>query len=229
MQRRSRSKAYSQVRIKSSDHVRGLVERSGINSGDTVVEVGGGTGVITRELCSKAGFVIAIEKDKTLTKRLTETMSNVENLVVFAGDALLMPLPSSPYKLFANIPFAIEGRLVRRLLDLHGGLVEAFVIVRGEYAIRWAGVNKVTMFYAKYYPWFELEIVHEFKQSDFHPKPKVKASMLHIKRREVPYLGIELGQKYAAFVDRNYPSRPLSSAKDWVNAFKEGKGARRHP
>ena len=56
--------------IKYPSLVRQLVESSNINSSDTVLEIGPGHGIITKELVKIAHKVIAAEKDPTLSTKL---------------------------------------------------------------------------------------------------------------------------------------------------------------
>ncbi len=86
-----------------------LVEKSSIGKKDTVIEVGPGQGIITLKLADKVRQVIAIEKDRQLTKNLLDKVP--DNVVLFNLDALKYPLPKSQYKVFSNFPFAVQGKL----------------------------------------------------------------------------------------------------------------------
>ena len=55
---------------------------------DTVIEVGPGLGVLTRELAGQAGWVIAIELDNKLAAVLKKTLAPFENVVILNEDIL---------------------------------------------------------------------------------------------------------------------------------------------
>ncbi|MEK7472430.1 MAG: rRNA adenine N-6-methyltransferase family protein [Patescibacteria group bacterium] len=61
-----RSVAYSQNLLVDDNLVEKLVSSSHINNGDTVLEIGAGKGIITKELLKKAGNVVVFEIDQEL-------------------------------------------------------------------------------------------------------------------------------------------------------------------
>ncbi len=164
-------RSLSQNFLHNQQLVKHLVGLSSIDKKYLVLEIGPGKGIITHELCQQSKQVIAVERDKRLIGYLKDNLSH-QNLSLVFGDALNYTLPTQPYKVFSNLPFQIEGKLIRRLLNSHNPPQEACLIVRKEPAFRWAGVRSNSMFSVMYVPWFELEIIHHFKSSDFQP-PRV--------------------------------------------------------
>lgn len=65
-----------------------IVAASGVRSGDLVIEVGPGTGNLTRHLVAAGAQVTAVEKDDTLVERLREEFKGVANLQLVHGDVL---------------------------------------------------------------------------------------------------------------------------------------------
>ncbi|MBU4421607.1 16S rRNA (adenine(1518)-N(6)/adenine(1519)-N(6))-dimethyltransferase RsmA [Candidatus Parcubacteria bacterium] len=99
---------------------KGIVEKI-INSAelskkDTVLEIGPGLGVLTEELIKKSGKVIAVEKDKKLFELLKEKFKDEKNLELINADILTYNLQPTSYKLIANIPYNITGRIFRKFL-----------------------------------------------------------------------------------------------------------------
>jgi 23S rRNA (adenine-N6)-dimethyltransferase len=94
-----------------------LVERAGVGPADLVVEIGAGTGVLTRALARRAGRVLAIEYDPRLAARLRDRLAAHDHVKVVTGDALRLPLPRRPFRVVANPPFGSTAALLRRLLD----------------------------------------------------------------------------------------------------------------
>lgn len=201
----SKSELLSQVFLKDPKLVASLVGKSSIGKEDTVLEIGPGRGVVTDELLKKAGRVIVIEKDPRLCEELAKKYQGNPSLELHNADALGFPLPKSPYKVFANLPFAIEGQLVRRLIDdSQNPPVDAYLIVRREVAERLAGVPREGEFSVLHKPWFEPEIVHTFRRENFQPKPMVESSMLRFRRKEQPLVGPEEENLYKRFIQQGF-------------------------
>ena len=101
-----------------------MVTAGDIHSGDLVLEIGPGKGVLTKELLEKGAHVIAIEKDTDLLPLLKEKFKKElekGQLEILPKDILLFD-PSilkeykKPYKLVANIPYYITGAIIEQFL-----------------------------------------------------------------------------------------------------------------
>lgn len=78
-----------------------------------MLEIGAGKGRITRCLAQYSGSVIAYELDPALAARLEGRLP--ENVRLYCADFLTAPLPRTPYKVFANIPFSRTTEILRKL------------------------------------------------------------------------------------------------------------------
>ena len=114
---KSRRKQLSQNFLCNPRLIRELVGRSSIGRADLVLEIGPGKGFITGELLRVARQVLAVELDAKLVLHLRRYFAGESRLSVVAGDFLDQPLPTTPYKVFANVPFSIEGLIVRKLIE----------------------------------------------------------------------------------------------------------------
>jgi 23S rRNA (adenine-N6)-dimethyltransferase len=200
----SRTEQFSQVFLKSERLAGELVDGSSITRSDSVLEVGPGTGVITDQLITRARDVTAIEKDLALANLLRGRYKNVPNVQVINGDILSYVLPDYPYKVFSNIPFAIEGELVRIFLNTPSPLMEAYLFMRREYAMRFAGIPRESQFHITYSPWFDLRIYRSLHKDDFRPKPRVETDILELTRREQPLVDKRHRHAYLRFVQQGY-------------------------
>jgi len=84
---------------------------------------------------------------------------------------------------FANPPFSIQGKLVRKLLDATNPPEDCYLVLRKDFAYRLGGIRKDGELSRYYKKRFEFEIVHQFKGSDFKPKTRVWTVMLKIERK----------------------------------------------
>lgn len=88
---------------------------------DTVLEIGPGTGALTRHLVDRVGHVIAIEKDDELADELRVQFAASPGFTLVHGDALLVDFahvagPADHVKVVGNIPYNITTPLIFRLL-----------------------------------------------------------------------------------------------------------------
>ncbi|MGH2389828.1 MAG: rRNA adenine N-6-methyltransferase family protein, partial [Chloroflexota bacterium] len=98
---------YSQNFIRDPRLIDTLLNRSTIGGRDLVYEIGPGTGAITERLAGRCRQVVAIEKDRWLVDDLRGRFGAYPNVSIHAADFLHFPLPTTPFKVFANIPYAL--------------------------------------------------------------------------------------------------------------------------
>ena len=196
----SRRKLYSQYFLHNRELVKKLVRTSSIGFHDLVLEVGPGQGIITSELLAKAKHVVAVEIDQFWYSFLQNKFENFQNLSLINQDILSVRLPNMPYKIFANIPFYLEGKLVRRLLQENDYLDDCYLIMRKELAYRLSGKYGNNLFFLLHASWFDFTIFHNFSRNDFLPKTKVHASMLRITRKKNPELPLAIKKMYQDYI-----------------------------
>lgn len=201
---RRRKPQLSQNFLRSRTLVQKLVRRSSIGKNDLVLEIGPGEGIITQELLQVARRVVAVELDGELFRCLKKRFGDNKKLTLFHGDALGHKLPLTPYKVFANIPFSIEGKMVRRLINSEHPSDDCYLVMRREVALRLGGINRASRFSISHQPWFSFEIAHRFLPCDFIPAPKVRAVMLRITRRIEPQLSVRDKERYQAFIRQGF-------------------------
>ncbi len=200
----TKSERLSQVFLKDSELVTSLVNRSSVGPNDLVLEIGPGTGIITDQLLKKAGKVIAVEKDFILFSQLIKRYANNSRIELYHGDILDLELPKEDYKVFSNIPFAIEGKLVRRLLKAEFPPTDAYLVMRREVAERMAGIPRKSLFSILHEPWFDLEIFHRFERNDFRPKPKVESVIFRFRRKRQPLIKEKNAELYKLLVRQGF-------------------------
>lgn len=168
------------------------MKRSSVGKGDVVFEIGAGQGIITRELVNRCWKIVAFEIDQNLHRKLKEKFKSIAGKVELrSGDFLDCPLPGYKYKVFSNIPFSVTADLVRKLVFSKNPPLDAYLIVQKEAAEKFTGQplgNQNSLMSTLIKTRFKIEILHEFKRSDFYPKPSVKVVMLRIKLTKKPLL-----------------------------------------
>lgn len=94
-----------------------IMNSAEIGKDDLVVEIGPGMGILTVELAKKAKRVISYEIDTKVYETLKPKLKGYDNVELINLDALKSTLPTSPYKLVANIPYYITSPILNHFLD----------------------------------------------------------------------------------------------------------------
>ncbi|MBE9113496.1 16S rRNA (adenine(1518)-N(6)/adenine(1519)-N(6))-dimethyltransferase RsmA [Nodosilinea sp. LEGE 07298] len=103
-----------------------MLEAADITRQDTVLEIGPGTGVLTRWLLPLANAVIAVEIDRDLIRKLNNLFAKHDNFRLVPSDILELDIAAAsrdkhfdfglPNKVVANIPYYITGPILEKLL-----------------------------------------------------------------------------------------------------------------
>lgn len=181
-----RSVLYAQNFLKSSRLVATVLDQCDIGHDDVVYEIGPGKGVITEQLALRCRRVVAIEKDPYLASTLRQRFAACPNVSVQQGDFLGYPLPSSPYKVVANIPFNVTSAIVARLTSAANPPEVAYLAMQREAARMLLGQPRESLRSVLLKPWFELAVTHYFRREDFVPAPRVEVVMLRLRKRGPP-------------------------------------------
>jgi 16S rRNA (adenine1518-N6/adenine1519-N6)-dimethyltransferase len=109
-----------------------IVAALDLTAADTVVEIGPGTGALTRHLAMTAGKVVAIEFDRDLIVHLQNVFAEHLDVMIVGADALNLDFATlglAPNaKLVANLPYNISTAILQRLVQCRG-LFERLVLM----------------------------------------------------------------------------------------------------
>jgi 23S rRNA (adenine-N6)-dimethyltransferase len=158
-----------------------MVADAGIRPGHLVVDVGAGTGSLTRSLVTQGARVIAVEFHRDRANALRARFADCDVTVVRA-DAGDLWLPTRPFRVVANPPFAITASLLRRLVAPGSRLVRADIIVPWHTARRWATGSGPG--YARWGRTFAVELGRPVPRAAFRPPPPSGVAILTISRRD---------------------------------------------
>jgi 16S rRNA (adenine1518-N6/adenine1519-N6)-dimethyltransferase len=119
-----------------------LARIAAVESGDRIIEIGTGLGILTRALAARAGRVITVEVDSGIVRALRRQAALPANVELIHGDALDLDLDrltgegGGPVRVVGNLPYAVASPLLRRLLDWRDRLASWAVMVQKEVAGR---------------------------------------------------------------------------------------------
>ena len=187
----------SQNFLTSQKTISGLLTRTNLSPADTVLEIGAGKGHITRALSRCCGQVISYEIDPQLFHRLVGTTN--KNVRLICGDFLKAPLPKTPYKVFANIPFSCTTAILRKLTAAPNPPLAAWLVVEWGAAKRFCGHPRETQSSLLLRPFFQTRILCTIPRAQFHPSPRVDAALLELRCSPCPDLPLAQRREFAAF------------------------------
>lgn len=174
-----------------------LVRRARIAPHETVLEIGAGSGALTRELARVATSVLAIEVDPRLAAGLRRTFAVTASVTVIEADALSYPLPREPFRAFGSIPFASTTAIMRRLLDdPRTTMTAADLIVQWEVARKRTASPPGNVLSLCWGTRWSFEISRRIPAAAFRPMPRVDAALLSIKPLDPPLVPPEEFRSY---------------------------------
>lgn len=188
------------------DHnlIRKLVDAAAVSRGETVLEVGPGTGALTVELLARGCRVVACELDDDLAGHLSDAMPAVaaEHQTSFSlvhadcleskrevSRAVMAAIGGVPFVLVANLPYGAATPLMLALLTRHPECRGLFVTVQREVADRmlakqgddaYGTISVVSAACATG------ERVAKLPPECFWPRPDVESAMLALRRIATP-------------------------------------------
>ena len=173
--------------------VQRMVKVGNINKDDTVLEIGPGLGILTRELTkSPAKKIIACEKDDLIYEFLQNEVKQ-KNLSIVHKDALLLIpniVATPPFKVISNLPYNIASPVIISLLTVCPVLPEKMVLmVQKEVAQRLTtkpgGSNRgiLTVFLELF---ADVKIIEKLSPGQFYPPPQVESAVVLIDNIKMP-------------------------------------------
>jgi 16S rRNA (adenine1518-N6/adenine1519-N6)-dimethyltransferase len=169
---------------------------------DRILEIGPGTGILTRRLLPLAESLVAVEVDRDLCQLLGKELGKKSNFLLLQGDFLSLDLSSvlanfpafeHPHKVVANIPYNITGPIIEKLLgkiaqpnpqpyELIVLLIQKEVAQRltAKPGSKACGALTVRVQYLA-----ECEMVSIVPAKAFYPAPKVDSAIVSLRPRNL--------------------------------------------
>lgn len=190
-------KRFAQHWLNSEKALQAIIEAAEPNPEDIVLEIGPGTGTLTRPLLATAKTVVAVERDRDLIKKLNQKFQTHANLILLEGDFLTLNLNSAvnplPNKVVANIPYNITGPILEKLLGRIAHPQQQYetiiLLVQKEIAERICASSGTKLFGAlsvrsQYLA--HCEKISVVPAKAFSPPPKVDSAIISLTPRPFP-------------------------------------------
>jgi len=193
---------------------------------DLVVEIGPGTGALTRLLVARGGSVVAVEIDPRLAEGLRRSLK-AENLSIVTADALNVDweelvkgsklksgrsdeVQTARVRVVANLPYYISTPIIERLLSTGKRLFDMTLMLQKEVADR-----ITTGPGSKEYGYLSVMVQYhcttsklfEVPPSAFTPAPKVRSAVIRLTVRERPAVEVADEVRFFALVRAAFAQR----------------------
>jgi 16S rRNA (adenine1518-N6/adenine1519-N6)-dimethyltransferase len=206
-----------------------ILREADVRRDETVLEIGPGLGMLTKELLDRAKRVVAIEKDPRLCEYLREQFPQVE-LIAEDAVAVLHPpsliLPPS-CKVVSNLPYSISAPILERLVEGDLQPRRMVVTLQREVAQRLAAKPRhkdygaLTLFTRLRY---HCTVAHAVSPGCFYPSPRVESAIVVLDRRD-PRVKLRQGAPFHEIVRAGFSQRRkmlkklLAGCGDAASAF----------
>jgi len=194
------SKALGQNFLTDKKIIEKIVNQADLKNNEVVLEIGPGTGNLTKALAEKAGSVIAVEKDARLVEILTRELANYNNVAVIEGDILRLisnfqfPIfkqvssskfqTSRKYKIVADLPYYLTAPVIRKFLESENPPELMVLLVQKEVAERiCVKPPEMNLLAVSVQFYSQPKIVGYVSKKFFWPRPKVDGAVLRITPR----------------------------------------------
>jgi 16S rRNA (adenine1518-N6/adenine1519-N6)-dimethyltransferase len=194
-------KRFGQHLLISSGILQKLVELAEIKPEETVVEIGPGTGNLTRKLLNTPlKKLYLIEIDPEMIEHLKKTIKD-ERVFFINDDATnfdFTSLGEKELKLIGNLPYNVASLIIENTI-MHKNIIPcAFYMVQKEVAERLISEKSwLSVFVNTFY---EVEYLMSIPPRFFIPPPKVVSAFIRLKRKEFKDINISDLKDYKNFL-----------------------------
>lgn len=166
-----------------------LVQSTGVTKADSVLEIGPGSGMLTKHLCPHAQKVLAVEVDHDIIPFLKVNTAAFSNLEIVEGDIrkqdlreLCGPLGEN-FLVIANIPYNITTPIFEALWESGLSIRQISVMIQKEVAEKLMAAPSTAAYglmsvKCQYYCTPRLECIVPAEK--FTPPPKVDSAFVHL-------------------------------------------------
>lgn len=166
-----------------------MVEAAAVDASDIVLEIGPGTGMLTKALLAKKAKVIAIEADLRAIEQLQQNFPaeiSSGQLTIHHGDAReitphTLGLTDHGFKVVANIPYYLSGFLLRSFLETTLQPSTLTFLIQKELAHRIVRDKKESLLALSVKAFGQPIYSKNVGKGHFYPIPKVDSAILTIK------------------------------------------------
>lgn len=173
-----------------------IAETLSAHRGLPVLEVGPGTGALTRFLLDEGYNLSVAEIDMESVKYLEQHFPALSGRI-YIEDFLKMKLDSlynTKFCVIGNYPYYISSQIFFKVLDYREQVICCSGMIQKEVAERLAAVpgsRTSGILSALIQPWYDVEYLFTVSEKVFNPPPKVKSAVIRMTRNNRTGLGCD--------------------------------------
>lgn len=171
-----------------------IVKSADIVNNSLVIEIGCGSGNLTKHLCESCDFVLGYEIDLGVKEYLFDNLKKYNNYEIIFGDFLKRDLNKDVKKynyeniyVVANVPYYITTPIIEKIIDSGIKTNNIILMVQKEVGERFTSLpggkdySSITVFLNYYYDVNKLFVV---SRNNFLPKPNVDSVIISLKAKD---------------------------------------------
>ncbi|MEA3462711.1 MAG: 16S rRNA (adenine(1518)-N(6)/adenine(1519)-N(6))-dimethyltransferase RsmA [Bacteroidota bacterium] len=167
-----------------------IVDGLHVPSGDTVLEIGPGTGVLTAILLEKDIRLLPVEIDPESVAFLKQKWPVLENRII-EEDFLKMDIDvhiHGNFHVIGNFPYNISSQIFFRVLDYRQQVPTVVCMIQKEVANRIAsppGSKEYGILSVLLQAYYKIDNLFTVKPGSFFPPPKVTSGVIRLTRNDI--------------------------------------------
>lgn len=172
--------------LTDANYIRKIVAAAATVEGESIVEIGPGTGALTERLLAEGARVTAIEFDRDLAVGLRERFGPTGRFTLVEQDALKVDfcrVAPAPFKLLANLPYNISTAILQKLASDRRCLSTLVLMFQKEVVDRMTarpGSTERGYLTVVTEAAFEVTKLFDVPPSAFRPVPRVTSSVVRL-------------------------------------------------
>ena len=205
-------KSFGQHILVSKGVLNKIAQSLEIKEGDAVVEIGGGTGNLTRVLLTyPLGKLYVIEIDREMVDHLKEIES--EKVEIIQADASEYPLCElgKSLKLVGNLPYNVASLIIENTVYNKDCIPLAVYMVQKEVAEKLEGKKDTGWLSVFVRSFYDVEYIMTVPPRFFVPPPKVNSAVIKLVKNEK--IKVEDLKDYKNFLTHIFSNRRKSLRK----------------
>ncbi|MFA6281568.1 MAG: 16S rRNA (adenine(1518)-N(6)/adenine(1519)-N(6))-dimethyltransferase RsmA [Candidatus Omnitrophota bacterium] len=176
------SKSLGQVFLKDQNYIQRILGLLNI-SGETVLEIGPGSGEISEQIAKRCKFLYCVEFDPRFVESLSEKFKNKSNIKIIHSDILKFSFSDLKEKpvVFGNVPYQISNSIISYLIDNRAFIKNAYLTFQKEFVDKLIAKVSTKDYsflscYMQYYA--KVNKLFDIPKGAFSPIPKVDSSFI---------------------------------------------------
>lgn len=164
-----------------------IVNALQVPSGDTILEIGPGTGVLTGKLLEKDIRLLPVEIDHDSVVFLKQKWPGLESRII-EEDFLLMDIDAhveGNFHIIGNFPYNISSQIFFRVLDYRQQVKTVVCMIQKEVASRIAsppGSKEYGILSVLLQAYYDIDSLFTVKPGSFFPPPRVTSGVIRLTR-----------------------------------------------